>query len=74
MLPLAFAASRAIRFHWDRFVLPLPGARIVIAVGEPRWVPRRIDTASLAGEQDEMARRLRETFDIAWRELGAARA
>lgn len=72
MLPMAFAASRSIRFHWDRFVLPLPGARIVIAVGEPRWVPKRLDTTALAGEQAEMARRLREAFELARTELQAA--
>ncbi|MCP5328365.1 MAG: lysophospholipid acyltransferase family protein [Steroidobacteraceae bacterium] len=73
MLPLAFAASRSIRFHWDRFVLPLPGARIVIAVGEPRWVPKRLDAAALAGEQSEMARRLRATFELAHAQLKAVR-
>lgn len=74
MLPMAFAASRSIRFHWDRFVLPLPGSRIVIAIGEPRWVPKRIDTQALAAEQREMAQRLRATFETAWRELQAVRA
>jgi hypothetical protein len=73
MLPMAFAASRSIRFHWDRFVLPLPGARIVVAIGEPRWVPKRIDTQALAAEQREMALRLRATFDRAWAELQAVR-
>jgi lysophospholipid acyltransferase (LPLAT)-like uncharacterized protein len=72
MLPLAFAASRSIRFHWDRFVLPLPGARIVVAVGEPRWVARRVDTRALAGEQLEMTRRLREVFDQAHAALRAS--
>lgn len=74
MLPMAFAASRSIRFHWDRFVLPLPGARIVVAVGEPRWMPKRVDALALAAEQREMAQRLRDTFEAAWRELQAVRA
>lgn len=74
MLPMAFAASRSIRFHWDRFVLPLPGARIVVAVGEPRWVPKRIDTGALEGEQLEMARRLREAFELAQSALRARHA
>ena len=65
MLPMAFYASRSIRFHWDRFVLPLPGSRIVVAIGEPRWVPRQVDTAGLPAEQAEMAGRLRQAFERA---------
>lgn len=73
MLPMAFAASRSIRLNWDRFVLPLPGARIVVAIGEPRWVPKRIDTQALAVEQREMAQRLRATFEAALHELHPVR-
>ena len=31
ILPMAYAASRATLFHWDKFVLPWPFSRIVIA-------------------------------------------
>jgi len=36
LFPIGASASRAIRFKgWDRMMLPLPGARVVIVVGEP---------------------------------------
>lgn len=62
MLPLAYAASRAILFHWDRFVIPLPFAHVVIAVGAPRRVPRTLDAAGMRQWQEEMTTELRELF------------
>ena len=47
ILPMAFAASRAWLIKWDKFVLPVPFARIVIAVGAPRYVPRVTDAAAI---------------------------
>ena len=35
ILPMAYAASRAWLVKWDKFVIPKPFARIVIAIGEP---------------------------------------
>jgi lysophospholipid acyltransferase (LPLAT)-like uncharacterized protein len=41
VLPMAYAASRCIHWRsWDRFIVPLPFSRVVIAVGEPLVVPR----------------------------------
>jgi lysophospholipid acyltransferase (LPLAT)-like uncharacterized protein len=55
MLPLAFHATRVFKFRtWDRFVLPLPFSRVVVAVGAPRHVPRGLDAAALQRWQDEM--------------------
>ena len=62
MLPLAYAASRAILFHWDRFVIPLPFSRIVVAVGAPRRVPRTLDAAGMRQWQEDMTVELRELF------------
>jgi lysophospholipid acyltransferase (LPLAT)-like uncharacterized protein len=62
LLPLAYAASRAILFHWDRFVIPLPFARIVIAVGAPRTVPRTLDGAGMRQWQEDMTIELKELF------------
>lgn len=60
MIPMAFAARRALVFPtWDRFVLPLPFTRAVLAVGEPRCVPRRLDAAELAEWQRVMTAELR---------------
>jgi hypothetical protein len=48
LLPMAYAASSAWRFGWDRFVLPRPGARIVIAIGAPVHVDRNLSMAQVA--------------------------
>ena len=59
ILPVSVAASHAFRFPtWDRFELPLPFSRVVIAYGEPVKMPRGIDAESLARLQQEMAGRL----------------
>jgi lysophospholipid acyltransferase (LPLAT)-like uncharacterized protein len=65
IIPISYAASRAWKIQWDRFVIPKPFARIAIAVGEPLYVPRGLDAAALEGLQLEMQRRLRELFEQA---------
>jgi lysophospholipid acyltransferase (LPLAT)-like uncharacterized protein len=70
MLPIAYAASRAAQVGWDGFVLPLPFARIAIAIGAPREVPRVLDAAGVAALQGEMQDSLRATFDAARAALG----
>lgn len=48
MVPIAFAANRAWTLNtWDRFVLPMPFARIVISIGEPVEVPRGASMADI---------------------------
>jgi lysophospholipid acyltransferase (LPLAT)-like uncharacterized protein len=71
ILPMAYAASRAWLFHWDRFVLPWPGSRIVVAIGAPREVPRGLDVAGLAALQLEMQAALKQTFEVARARLAA---
>jgi hypothetical protein len=59
ILPLSVAASRTFRCPtWDRFELPLPFSRVVIAYGEPARMPRGLDADSLARMQAEMRQRL----------------
>ena len=66
MLPLAFHASRVFRFRtWDRFVLPLPFARVAVAIGAPRYVPKGLDAAALARWQAEMANELYAVYGTA---------
>jgi lysophospholipid acyltransferase (LPLAT)-like uncharacterized protein len=55
---MAYAASRAWKIKWDKFVIPQPGARIAIAVGEPVYVPKGLDAVSLERLQADMERRL----------------
>jgi lysophospholipid acyltransferase (LPLAT)-like uncharacterized protein len=65
MIPLAYAASRAWKIKWDRFVIPMPMARIAIAVGEPVYVARGLDAAGLERLQLDMEQRLRLLFEAA---------
>jgi lysophospholipid acyltransferase (LPLAT)-like uncharacterized protein len=65
MIPLSYAASRAWEIKWDRFVIPVPLSRIVIAVGEPVYVPKGLDAAGLERVQLDMERRLRTVFEDA---------
>jgi lysophospholipid acyltransferase (LPLAT)-like uncharacterized protein len=65
LVPMAFAASRAWTFGWDRFVLPWPFARIAIAVGEPVLVGKDVqlsDEIASGGLQRRMEQSLHDTF------------
>jgi len=62
ILPMAYAASRAWRIKWDKFVIPMPFSRIVIAIGEPVYVPRVTDPAALEKLQAAMELRLHALF------------
>jgi len=70
IVPMAYAATRAWRIKWDRFVIPKPFARVAIAIGPPRHVPRTLDSQALLALQEEMAEALRQTFETARRALG----
>lgn len=63
MLPMAYAARRAWRFPtWDRFVLPLPLSRVVLAVGEPVTIPRGLDAPALEQWQARMRDELESLY------------
>ena len=70
MIPLSYAASRAWKIKWDRFVIPWPLSRIVIVVGEPVYVPKGLDAAGLERAQADMESRLRSAFEEARTALG----
>jgi hypothetical protein len=65
MLPMAYAASRAWLIKWDKFVIPIPFSRIVIAIGPPRYVPRVTDAAGLGLLQAQMEAELKRLFGVA---------
>ena len=66
LLPLAYCASSAwVLRTWDRFVIPKPFCRIVIAVGDPVQVPRHLDAAGTEEVQRKMERVLEELFQQA---------
>ncbi|MBV9724077.1 MAG: hypothetical protein JO299_02780, partial [Gammaproteobacteria bacterium] len=64
-LPMSYAASHAWLIKWDRFVIPMPFARITIVIGPPRYVPRVTDAAALARLQGEMEKELKRLFGLA---------
>jgi lysophospholipid acyltransferase (LPLAT)-like uncharacterized protein len=71
---MAFAASRAWLFGWDRFVLPWPGSRIAIAIGAPVHVDANAslnDAAVMAELQQRMERELHQQFRAAREALAA---
>jgi lysophospholipid acyltransferase (LPLAT)-like uncharacterized protein len=70
MIPMSYAASRAWKIKWDRFVIPWPLSRIVIVVGEPVYVPKGLDAAGLGRIQTDMEGRLRSAFQEARTALG----
>jgi hypothetical protein len=67
ILPMAYAASRAKLVYWDKFVIPWPFARIVIAIGEPHYLPRTLNAAALAAAQQQM----KATLHALYREAAA---
>jgi lysophospholipid acyltransferase (LPLAT)-like uncharacterized protein len=59
IVPVAVGASWKIEFRsWDRFLLPLPGSRVVVAYGEPITVPPEADAALLEQKRQELEGRL----------------
>jgi lysophospholipid acyltransferase (LPLAT)-like uncharacterized protein len=71
ILPMSYAASRAWLIKWDKFVIPAPFARIAIALGPPRYVPRVTDAASLERLQGQMEEELKRLFGVARAALAA---
>jgi lysophospholipid acyltransferase (LPLAT)-like uncharacterized protein len=65
ILPMAYAASRAWLIKWDKFVIPVPFSRIVIAVGPPVYVPRVTDAATVEQFQGELKSELKRLYGVA---------
>lgn len=70
IVPLTYCASRAWHAGWDRFVIPKFAARIVIAIGEPVFVPKGLDAAALERLQTEMEGKMTALFETAKAQLG----
>jgi lysophospholipid acyltransferase (LPLAT)-like uncharacterized protein len=65
IIPFSYYASRASKISWDRFVIPWPACRIVIAVGEPVYIAKGLDAAALEALQVDMEHRLTQLFETA---------
>ncbi len=70
MLPMAFAARHPFIFPtWDQFVLPLPFTSAVLAIGEPRLAPRRLDGQGIGEWQLRMKSELEALYRTAHQAL-----
>ena len=66
ILPMAYSAGRVWLFPtWDRFALPWPFTRIVLAIGDPVVVPKGQDATSLATWQRDLGQELDRLFEEA---------
>jgi lysophospholipid acyltransferase (LPLAT)-like uncharacterized protein len=65
VVPMSYAASRAWLIKWDKFVIPVPFARIALAIGPPVYVPRVIGAAGLEGLQRQMEQELKRLYGVA---------
>ena len=55
MLPMAYAASRYWELKsWDRFIIPKPFSRIVIAIGEPHLINKKASAEELEQNRIQM--------------------
>lgn len=71
IFPLAWAANRCLVFNsWDRTVVPLPFATIVLHHGEPLPVPASLSSAQIEAYRLELEQRLNSLYDEVWREVG----
>lgn len=66
VVPIGCGFSRALEFDsWDGFTIPLPGARAVVAFGEPIDVPHDADDAALEEARARIEAGLRSATDLA---------
>jgi lysophospholipid acyltransferase (LPLAT)-like uncharacterized protein len=74
VVPIAYAARPAKLLRtWDKFVIPTPFARICIAIGEPYFIPAKLDAEQMTAAQRELERRLLQTFRQAAAEIDPKR-
>lgn len=66
IIPAGYAVSRGVRFKsWDRFVVPLPFARITAYLGEPLAVPADVGRDQRKALAHELEARLSSVNDAA---------
>jgi lysophospholipid acyltransferase (LPLAT)-like uncharacterized protein len=59
IIPVAVGARWKVELQsWDRFLLPLPGSRVVVAYGEPVVVPPDADAELLEQKRQELEGKL----------------
>jgi lysophospholipid acyltransferase (LPLAT)-like uncharacterized protein len=65
IVPIGFAARRAWRAHsWDRHLVPHPGSKVVITVGVPFEVEKKMDGDALEECRRELETRVNRLMEI----------
>ncbi len=73
LVPITASASFAWAVKsWDRFLVPYPGARVLVKWGEPYYVPDGLDSAGIERHRAEYENILKELTETADAETGLA--
>ena len=71
IFPMVWAADRYLRFNsWDRTLVPLPFATIVLHHGEPLYVPGQLSSEQIEAYRLELEHRLNTLYQAVWQALG----
>jgi lysophospholipid acyltransferase (LPLAT)-like uncharacterized protein len=63
VVPIAYAAHPArLLKTWDKFVIPMPFAKVRIAIGEPYFPDRKLNEQQMQVAQREVEERLHQAF------------
>ena len=55
IIPISCAADRAWRLNrWDNFMIPKPFSKVVIAVGEPHYIPKQCSLIELEEHRQQV--------------------
>ena len=66
MLPVAYAADRFWQAgSWDKFIIPKPFSRIVIAVGEPHYIDKKSNAEKVEEERKSMEQAMNNLIEVA---------
>lgn len=66
MLPIAYAASRYWELKtWDKFIIPKPFSRIVIAIGEPHNIAKKLSAEEMEEERIKMEKDMNDLILVA---------
>ena len=61
ILPMSYAVSSCWRLSsWDRFIIPKPFSKVVTAVGEPYFIPRKLSEEEREFHRQELEKRMKE--------------
>lgn len=66
MLPIAYMPSRYWQMKsWDKFIIPKPFSRIVISVGEPRYIDKKSNAEKMEEERVRIEKDMNDLIEVA---------